>query len=67
MTKARARERAKAKAALKGKKRNVNADRPEQSTGPAQFDARGKAIPSPRESVNLKSNSGAIRGSARSR
>ncbi len=67
MTKAKARQRAKAKAAEKIKKRRDNADQPAQETGPGQFDAREKSVPGPRESVRLTNVAGAMRGNARSR
>ena len=67
MTKARARERAKANAARKAKKRVANADQPAEKIRPGQFDPRNNSISSPRANASGKNIAGAKRGSARSR
>lgn len=67
MTKARARQRAKAKAAQKGKKREAAADRPEQKIRPGQFDPGSGSIKGPSANVGVKGFAGARRGAARSR
>ncbi len=67
MTKARARQRAKAKAGQKARKREANADRPGQKIQPGQFDPGASSIKGPRVNANAKNFSGAKRGAARSR
>ncbi len=67
MTKARARERAKAKAVQKLKKKLVNANKPDQEVHPGQFDPGDASLSSPSANVNTKSFAGSTRGSARSR
>jgi hypothetical protein len=68
MSKARARERAKARAADKTKKRTPAADQTEQNTKPGHIDPRANSIKSP--GSNFKGGGGgfgvARRGSARS-
>ena len=67
MTKAKARERAKAKAGQKVKKREAAAEQPAQTIRPGQFDpaATSKKAPGPNQNANIQS--GARRGAARSR
>ncbi len=67
MTKAKARERAKAKAAQKVKKREAGADQPGQKIKPGQFDPGSGSIKSPDKNANTRSFAGARRGAARSR
>ncbi len=67
MTKAKARQRAKAKAGQKAKKREAIADRPGQKIQPGQFDPGASSIKSPRVNANAKTFAGAKRGAARSR
>ncbi len=67
MTKAKARQRAKAKAVQKARKRAGNADRPGQKIQPGQFDPGASSIKSPRMNVNVKNFAMAKRGAARSR
>jgi hypothetical protein len=67
MTKAKARQRAKANAAQKAKKREASADRPGQNIQPGQFDPGTSSIKSPRVNANTKNFAGAKRGAARSR
>ena len=67
MTKAKARQRAKANAAKKAKKRAVKAGHPGQDLRPGQFDPGPGSISSPAASVNIRNLAGAKRGSARSR
>ena len=67
MTKARARERAKAKAGQKAKKREANPDQPGQKIHPGQFDPGAGSITSPSKYANAKNVGGARRGAARSR
>ena len=67
MTKARARQRAKANAAKKAKKREVNADRPGQEIKPGQFDPGAGSITGPNVNVGAKNFAGSKRGAARSR
>ena len=67
MTKAKARQRAKANAAQKVRKRNANADRPGQPIHPGQFDPGSGSIKGPRVNANTKSFGGARRGAARSK
>ncbi len=67
MTKAKARQRAKAKAAQKIRKRDANADRPDQQIRPGRFDPGAGSIKSPRMNVNTKNFAMARRGAARSK
>ncbi|MBT3533351.1 MAG: hypothetical protein HN478_05695 [Rhodospirillaceae bacterium] len=66
MTKAKARERAKAKAAQKVKKREANAAKPD-NIKPGQFDPGSGSIKSPKFNANARPVGTARRGSARSR
>jgi hypothetical protein len=66
MTKAKARQRAKAKAGQKAKKHDVNADQPGQKIRPGQFDPGAGSITSPMK-TNARNVGGARRGAARSR
>jgi hypothetical protein len=67
MSKARARERAKAKAAQKIKKRQDTADQPDQNIHAGKFDPKAHGGGRPGVSVN-SNNAGAVRrGAARSR
>ena len=67
MTKAKARERAKAKAAQKIAKREASAGQPEQKIKPGQFDPGPGSIKGPRMNANIRGNTVARRGAARSR
>ena len=67
MTKAKARQRAKAKAAQKAGKRETKADRTGQEIRPRQFDPGASSIKSPRVNAGAKNFAGAKRGAARSR
>lgn len=67
MTKARARERAKANALKKAKKRAANADQPSQQVRPGHFDPATHAIKGPGGNNKGNNFSGAKRGSARSK
>ncbi len=67
MTKARARQRAKAKAGQKARKREANADRPGQKIQPGRFDPGPSSIKSPRVNANAKNFARTKRGAARSR
>jgi hypothetical protein len=67
MTKARARERAKAKAGQKVKKRETNAGQTDQPTRPGQFDPGVNAMKKGGENTGAKSFGGARRGAARSK
>ena len=67
MTKARARERAKAKAGQKVKKREANADRTDQNIRPGQFDPNAGSTKRPNANANAKNFGGARRGAARSK
>ncbi len=67
MTKEKARQRAKARAAEKGKKRETAAGPPEQKTRPGHFDPGAGSIKGPGKNANTKSFGGARRGAARSR
>ena len=66
MTKAKQRERAKAKAAQKVKKRLANAGQPGQKIRPGQFDPGSNSIKGPAQ-ANTTSFGGARRGASRSR
>jgi len=67
MTKAKARERAKAKAAQKVKKRQAAAAQPDQKNRPGQFDPGANSIRGPAASASARTLGGARRGAARSR
>ncbi len=67
MTKAKARQRAKAKAGKKSRKQETDADRPGQKIRTGQFDAGAGSIKSPRANVGAKTFGGARRGATRSR
>ena len=67
MTKAKARQRAKAKAAQKIRKREANADRPGQKIQPGRFDPGSNSIKGPGKDVNTKTFASVKRGAARSR
>jgi hypothetical protein len=67
MTKAKARQRAKAKAGQKAKKREATADRPGQKIQPGQFDPGASSIKGPRVNANTRKFALAKRGAARSR
>ncbi len=67
MTKARARERAKANAAQKSKKRDVSADGTGDKNRQGQFDPGAGSIKSPATNAGNRVVAGARRGSARSR
>ncbi len=67
MTKAKARERAKANAAKKVRKRQATADRPDQQFPPGKFDPGTSSIKGPRVNANAKNFGGARRGAARSK
>jgi hypothetical protein len=67
MTKAKARQRAKAKAAQKAKKRADNADKPDQTVRPGQFDPGSGSIKSASMTANSKIFAASKRGAARSR
>ena len=67
MTKARARQRAKAKAGQNAKKREANTDQPGQKIHPGQFDPGAGSIKSPSKYANAKTGGAARRGAARSR
>lgn len=66
MTKAKARERAKAKAGQKARKREANAGQPGQIR-PGQFDPGPGSIKSPQFNTDTTRAAGGRRGSARSR
>ncbi len=67
MTKARARQRAKAKAAKKIKKRQAAAGLPGPTIRPGQFDPQKSSIKGPVENANTLNFAGAKSGAARSR
>ena len=67
MTKAKARERAKAKAGQKIRKREASAGLPDQKIRPGQFDPGASAITGPSKHANLSTSGAARRGAARSR
>ncbi len=67
MTKAKARERAKAKALQKAIKRKAGAGQPEQKTRPGQFDPGSASISSPGANPNSRNTGGVTRRAARSR
>ena len=67
MTKAKARQRAKAKAGQKVKKREAAADQPGQKVRPGQFDPGAGSIKGLDVNATAKNFAGARRGAARSR
>lgn len=67
MTKAKARQRAKANAAKKARKREANADQAGQKIPRGQFDPGPGSIKGPGKNANTKNLAGAKRGAARSR
>jgi hypothetical protein len=67
MTKARARQRAKAKAAQKIEKRKAAAERPGPTIRPGQFDPQSSSIKGLIENANTRNFAGAKSGAARSR
>lgn len=67
MTKAKARERAKAKAGQKARKREANAGQPGQAIRPGQFDPGTSSIKGPRVNASTKNLARTKRGAARSR
>ncbi len=67
MTKAKARERAKAKAIEKARKRLANADQPDEVVRPGHFDPGTGSIKGPGMNANTKNFGAARRGAARSK
>lgn len=67
MTKARARERAKAKAGQKIRKRLANADQTDKNTRAGQFDPGPNSIKGPAMNANIRNFAGMRRGAARSK
>ena len=67
MTKAKARQRAKAKAGQRAEKRQANASRPGEKTRSGQFDPGPNSIKSPTARNNTKTFAEARKGAARSR
>ncbi len=67
MTKAKARQRAKAKAGQKARKREANADRPGQKIQTGHFDPGASSIKGPRVNANTRNFAVAKRGAVRSR
>ena len=67
MTKAKARQRAKAKAARKAGKQDADPARPGPKIRPGQFDPGAGSIKGPRANAGAKNFGGARRGAARSR
>jgi hypothetical protein len=67
MTKAKARQRAKAKAGQKARKREINADQSGQKIQQGRFDSGASSIKGLRVNVDTKNLAGAKRGAARSR
>ncbi len=67
MTKAKARQRAKAKAGQKAKKREIDAAQPGQKAQRGHFDPGSNSITKPMVSTNAKNFAEARRGSTRSR
>ena len=67
MTKAKARQRAKANAAEKAKKRIANAGQPGPKHPPGRFDPGSGSINSPRATANTRNFGAPKRGAARSR
>jgi hypothetical protein len=66
MTKARARERAKAKAGQKIAKRKAQADQPGKNDHPGRFDAGSHSIKGPGSNANVTNLGAAKRGAGRS-
>jgi hypothetical protein len=67
MTKAKACQRAKAKAGQKARKRKTNADQPGQTIQQGRFDSKDSSIKGPGVNVDTKNLVGARRAAARSR
>jgi len=67
MTKAKARERAKAKTLQKAIKRKANAGQAAEQTRPGQFDPGSASISSPGAKASTRNTAGGPRKSARSR
>ncbi len=67
MTKAKARQRAKANAAKKAKRRQANADQPDQKMRPGKFDPGAGSIRGPLVNASAKNFARTKRGSARSK
>ncbi len=67
MTKAKARQRAKARAGQKVGKRKADADRAGREMHPGQFDPGTSSIKGPSVNANAKNFGGARRGAARSK
>lgn len=67
MTKARARERAKAKAGQKAKKREATANHPGEEIKRGQFDPGSGSIKTPGTKANTRNFAASGRGAARSR
>ena len=67
MTKARARQRAKARAAAKGKKPGAKGGKPEAKVRPGQFDADASSVRKIGSGADIKNLSMMKRGAARSR
>jgi len=67
MTKAKARQRAKAKSGQKIKKREGNTDASDQKTHPGKFDPGALSIKGPSINASAGNFGGAKRGSARSK
>jgi len=67
MTKAKARQRAKAKAARKAEKQDADTARPGPKIRPGQFDPGAGSIKGPSANAGAKNFGGARRGAARSR
>ena len=67
MTKARARERAKAKAAQKGKKHEPNAEGSDQKFAPGRFNPESSTVKGPTTNASTKTFGGAMRGAGRSK
>lgn len=66
MTKAKARQRAKANAAKKAKKRHASADQPSEKVRAGKFDPGAGSIKGPRVNTGAKNFARTKRGSARS-
>jgi hypothetical protein len=66
MTKAKARERAKAKAAQKIAKRKANAGQEDQGARAGQFDPGSRSIKGPGSNANIRNFATAKRGAGRS-
>ena len=66
MTKARARERAKAKASEKIAKRKAGAEQPDKNDHPGRFDAGSHSIKGPGSTASVRNFGAAKRGAGRS-